>query len=437
MKKQKKQKEGNLTISQAWKKYLEETGTILDGLPKTVNAKKLEAISGKQPRLMAKFDTPEERPEIFRDANYSLVAIKNGEYLIFEGSTFYTIPNCSNSKSYTPRLDFPLETLGRGTGESQYIDIAHITGLFSEFTDTRNLYLTIRGRERTKRFDFRIDSSKLEISVDGVQIEVDAGYEGKNEIILIEGKTKDLSSFNVRQLYYPFRHFSQLVPGKKVRTIFFAYSLKKATYSLYEFGFRNKEVLDSIYPIKCCIYSLIKPRTYSIEALFDKDFETENNIVPQADAISNIIELLSLINKGQNSVSEIADNFSFDKRQSNYYGEAAQFLGLITRSYGVFELTERGKRFIATDPRDQQLFIAKLVINSWFFRELISRAKKKGYFTKQDVENLIANVTSIEGSQRYSKSTIGRRTSTIMAWIHWLSEELRPFTVENDKVILK
>ncbi|MBV6467265.1 MAG: hypothetical protein PGMFKBFP_02612 [Anaerolineales bacterium] len=316
---------------------------------------------------MAKVDDPEQLPNVLQSAGYSLLAITNGSYLIFQGGVFAPVPDCSVQSVYNPRTEFPLETIGRGTGESEYLDNAFNTGLLSEFTRCGVLYLTIRGRERTKRFRFLIGESNVEVNVNGVQIEVDAGYEGENDIVLVEGKIGNRSHFNIRQLYYPFRHFSQLVPQKKIRTVFFSYDLSRATYSLHEFGFRNPEIFDSIYSIKCCVYSLARPQAFAVEELFDRNFESVNNIVPQADDLNKILEILTLINSGQNTVTEIADHFAFDVRQSSYYGEAAEFLGLVTRNRGVFELTERGFQFVSTAPSRQQFYIAKLVINTWFF----------------------------------------------------------------------
>lgn len=421
----------------AWKTYVDSARIKLDGRPYVVDAKKLKEVTNREPRLLSKVDEPEQLPSVFRDAGYSLLAITNGSYLIFKGNIFASVPDCSTQSAYQPKLDFALDTIGRGTGEAEYLDNMYNTGLLSEFTKSGKLYLTIRGRERTKKFNFLIGTSDFEISVNGVQIEVDAGYEGEKDIVLVEGKIGNRGYFNVRQLYYPYRHFKQIVPTKNVRTIFFTYDLSRATYSLYEFGFRNPEIFDSIYAINCCVYSLIRPRGYVVDDLLDKRFETNNNIVPQADDLNKIFELLTLINSGQNTISEIADYFVFDERQSNYYGEAAEFLGLITRNRGVFELTERGNKFIAISPQEQQLFVTKLVVNSWLFRELIKKAKRKGYFTKQDVEDVIANVDAGDGNKRYSSSTVGRRTTTIMTWVSLISEEMKTFKIEDNRIILK
>lgn len=421
----------------AWETYIRETKIRLNGQSYIIDAKNLKKVTQREPRLMAKVDDPEQLPNVLREAGYSLLAVTNGSYLVFQGDVFIPVPDCSIESVYNPRTDFPLETIGRGTGEAEYLDNAFNTGLLSDFTGSGVLYLTIRGRERTKRFNFLIGASNMEISVNGVQIEVDAGYESENDIVLVEGKIGNRSHFNIRQLYYPFRHFSQLVPHKNVRTVFFSYDLSRATYSLYEFGFENPEIFDSIYPIKCCVYSLAMPQAYAVEELFDRNFEIENNIVPQADDLNKILELLTLINSGQNTVTEIADHFVFDVRQSNYYGEAAEFLGLITRNRGVFELTERGLQFVSTEPSRQQLYIAKLVINTWFFKELLHRARRKGFFTVSDIRALIEAVEKESGDKRYTQSTIGRRMSTIISWIRWISEEFKSIAIEDDKFILK
>ncbi|HDD24394.1 MAG TPA: hypothetical protein ENF52_03045, partial [Chloroflexi bacterium] len=162
-------------------------------------------------------------------------------------------------------------------------------------------------------------------------------------------------------------------------------------------------------------------------------FETTSDIVPQADDLNKVLELLTLINRGQNTTNEIADYFIFTPRQSNYYGEAAEYLGLITREHGVFEMTERGRDWIAASPEKQQKFAAKLVVNSWVFRELTSTARRKGYFTDEDIEKVIAMARMPNGRQRYTQSTVGRRQRTIVAWIRWLTEQFGIFTYDNGK----
>ena len=86
---------------------------------------------------------------------------------------------------------------------------------------------------------------KFNINVEGVQTEVDAGYEGKDQIVLIEAKNIKTKNVIIRQLYYPFRQWS-IATGKKVTTIFFQKDNKSNLYSIWQFGFNEEEDYNSI-----------------------------------------------------------------------------------------------------------------------------------------------------------------------------------------------
>ncbi len=417
----------------AWERYILQKKLPLDGRTHVVTAKDLKTVAQREPRLMAKFNTPRQVPVVLRKSGYALIAITNGEYLLFKGTLFAPIPKCQFRIKFKSQTAFPLLTAGRGTGEAEYLDNAFNSGILPDFTGVKRLYLTIRGRERTGAFDFSVADSNLTIQTRGVQIETDAGYEGERDIILVEAKIGTPSHFNIRQLYYPFRHFSAIAPQKQVRTLFFEYDLNTATYTFYEFTFKEPTVFDSIQLSRCCTYFLMPPRFYKIDELLDVRFETPSEIAPQADDLNKILEMLALINTGQNTTAEIADHFVFDKRQSYYYGEAAEYLGLISRQQGIFELTPHGEKFLKTPPEHQREFIAKLIVNSWIFKKLVDAARRKVWFSHEDVETIIATAKMPDNRQRYTKSTVSRRRRTIIAWTNWLSEQLGVFKREGGK----
>ena len=82
-----------------------------------------------------------------------------------------------------------------------------------------------------------------------VQTEVDAGYEGKAQIVLIEAKNSDTKNVIVRQLYYPFRQWQEHTK-KKVVTLFFEKTKGKNVYSIWQFGFSDPEDYNSIQLVK-------------------------------------------------------------------------------------------------------------------------------------------------------------------------------------------
>ena len=418
---------------EAWEQYITERRIILDGRRHAVSAVDLKDVTGREPRLLAKFDTAEEMPAILRDHGYSILPIENGQYLLFRGNIFQSLKPCEDSEQITPNLPFRLETAGRGIGEMQYVDHAFNTGILSAFVGVNPLYLTIRGRERSSDFDFTVSGEQIHVS--GVQIEVDGGYEGAKDIILVEAKIGLPSAFNIRQLFYPFRRFTQLIPTKKVRPVFLSYDFNAATYSFYEFAFQSPNELSSLQLIRSKLFTLPPTSRQKIEALEDVRFESrtaERRLAPQADDLNKIMQLLLAIDEGNTTRDDIAIYFNFDVRQSSYYAEAAEYLGLIIRRNGEASFTERGADFLLASIDEKSLYVAKLIVNSWIFQELNALARAHGSFSATDIEHVLTKAQDGHGKPRYSGSIIPRRRGTIIAWVRWLAntvgcyEEDRP-----------
>jgi len=104
-----------------------------------------------------------------------------------------------------------------------------------------SLVLTIRGRKYTPQFSFRIGPHN--INVRSVQTEVDAGYEGRTRVVLVEAKSSGANNVIIRQLYYPFRQW-QARTRKKVVTLFFQKT--GDTYSIWHFRFNDINDYNSI-----------------------------------------------------------------------------------------------------------------------------------------------------------------------------------------------
>src|SRR5438128_1280249 len=98
-------------------------------------------------------------------------------------------------------------------------------------------FKTFRGRTTTPKFGFDVNGSQL--TVQRAQIEVDAGFENSEEIILFEAKIGVPTSFGIRQLYYPFRTAYQVQNNKTVRNFFFCLKRdrNKRLYLFWEYKF--------------------------------------------------------------------------------------------------------------------------------------------------------------------------------------------------------
>ncbi len=200
----------------------------------------------KEVRILCKQDTRESRPDIFKDNNLFLLPVKNGHYNIIKGEGYVDIPVItSKPKIYSSKLDFKLDTAEIGNSEMQHLDFAYASSLIRTFLDDESLVLTIRGRKYTPEFSFFVE--KNNINVKGVQTEVDAGYEGKDKVVLVEAKNSKTKNTIIRQLFYPYKQWKQFT-DKDVYLIFF--EKRKNEYYLWQYGFSNENNYNSIKLVK-------------------------------------------------------------------------------------------------------------------------------------------------------------------------------------------
>jgi hypothetical protein len=193
-------------------------------------------------RILCKQDSREDRPDVFIENNLFLLPVRNGKYAIIKGEGYIDVPEIQSViKIYKSKLDFKLDTSLVGNSEMQHLDFAYATSLIRTFLEDKSLVLTIRGRKYSPKFSFRVGNQ--EIIVESVQTEVDAGYEGKNQVVLIEAKSSSTKNTIIRQLFYPYRQWQQYTE-KQVKTLFF--EKRDNYYSLWQFEFQNPNDYNSI-----------------------------------------------------------------------------------------------------------------------------------------------------------------------------------------------
>lgn len=213
---------------------------------------KFKTTGEKEVRILCKQDCRENRPNVFIENNLFILPIKNGVYVIVKGEGYMDIPDIPKTTVlYKSKLDFELDTSKVGNSEMQHLDFAYASSMIRTFLEDTSLVLTIRGRKYTPHFSFFIGNQKIE--VEGVQTEVDAGYEGKNMVALIEAKNTQTNNVIIRQLYYPFRQWSHNT-SKKVVTLFF--EKKSENYLLWQFEFEDKNNYSSIKSVKSCKFKI-------------------------------------------------------------------------------------------------------------------------------------------------------------------------------------
>ena len=204
-------------------------------------------------RILCKQDSREDRPEIFIEKNLFLLPVRNGKYAIIKGEGYIDIPEIHSVITiYKSKLGFKLDTSSVGNSEMQHLDFAYATSLIRTFLEDKSLVLTIRGRKYSPKFSFKVGNQ--EITAESVQTEVDAGYEGRNQVILIEAKNSSTKNTIIRQLFYPYRQWQQHTE-KHIKTLFF--EKRENYFSLWQFEFKDPNDYNSIILSKSQRYEII------------------------------------------------------------------------------------------------------------------------------------------------------------------------------------
>ena len=394
-----------------------------------VSISSMEINEFREARLMTKFDHRSQLPELFVEHKLSILPTSRGTYEIAAFGTF-----CDFNKEDVEivPVNFPtfLESIDYKdiTSESIAINCAFISKILHDFTGEENLFPTVSGRMSSSLFDFAINSKQktFRINIENSQIEIDGGFEGDNSLNLIGAKNYISDDFLIRQLYYPYRLWSDKIV-KRVRPIFLTYS--NGIFDLREYEFTNPELYNSI--------RLLQHKKYALQ---ERDINVENiqNILdnvqvtkepelpfPQADSFERVINLCELLKqKGFISKEDITHNYDFDHRQTDYYSNAAKYLGLIegrceNQQIGC-TLTQDGIRIFNLLIVERQLEFVRLIISRAAFKNTL-----KLYFDKGDVPTKDEVIEIMKDARLYnidSEQTYRRRASTVISWINWILE---------------
>lgn len=388
----------------------------------------------REARLMTKFDHSCQLPSLFQKYKLAILPLSRGSYALGRFVIFHTFEKIIDPTA-TKRVAYPvfLESLTYNTitSEAAAIHVAYAAGILADFTHEPELHPTISGRMGTEVFDFKIEQSNHSLQalhVENAQIEIDGGYESARALYLIEAKNHFADDFIVRQLYYPYRLWSERIK-KPVRLIYLIYS--DGSYWLYEYRFTEPLYYHSI---EC-----VRKRKYTLDdtLLSERDLEhllqstpivAEDDALPfpQADSFERLINLCEiLIQRGRLSKEAIAENYGFTYRQANYYVAAGKYLGwlaeqelegeknVILSSIGVecfqLPLALRRRRILAT------------LLSHRLFREVLLLYLGQSVLLpiRPAVQKLLK-----KAMPTLSATTIDRRAYTLIAWVQWILDKI-------------
>jgi len=382
----------------------------------------------REPRLMAKFDHTINLPKIFAENKLAILPITRGDYVISHFNAYHIFePDCAA----VTRLTMPayIQSLDSNNVPSEAIALncAAASGIIADFLQDDEITPTVSGRMGSGTFAFSIagagNNERRTVQVNNSQIEIDAAYEGVRGLALFEAK-RDLSDdFLVRQLYYPFRAWQGRVT-KPVRPLFLVYS--NGIYRLYEYAFQDLCDYNSLV--------LVSQKSYTVEDTVIEITDIQDVLrrartvpepripFPQADSFERVINICELLNEQELSRNDVTEQYAFDVRQTNYYTDAARYLGLLDKRKDgktpVYALSDTGRRILSLNFKQRQLAYCDCILSHRAFADSL-----RAYFETGVMPPMGAIVQTMKQSGLYnvgSDSTFERRSSTIKGWLNWI-----------------
>ncbi|VXD11998.1 type II restriction enzyme [Planktothrix paucivesiculata] len=387
----------------------------------------------RESRLMAKFDHSVNLPQIFKDHNLSILPISRSKYII---GCFDAYLNVEYSTDIEPiDIEFPsyIESIDSTNlySEASAISCAFNTGIIDDLLGEKTFF-TLSGRMSSGCFDFKIknylNNQSYAISVINSQCEIDAGFESDNYLILIEAKKYQVDNFIIRQLYYPYRLWSEKIT-KKVVPVLMTYSNDIFSFFIYEF--QNESDYNSLRLIEQKNY-IIAPEEITQQDVSDI-FETITLIpepsipFPQANNFERVIDLLSLLVERDLTREEITENYQFDQRQTGYYTNAGQYLGLVEKYKAIgtgditFRLTQEAKEILSKRQKHKYLSLIRKILEYQVFYTVFQLNLSRGKMpSKEEICEII-----LSSRAELSRKTPGRRKSTVSNWIYWIFRQIQ------------
>ena len=383
----------------------------------------------REPRLMTKFDHKVNLPELFAKNNLAILPVTRGDYLIARFDAYHEIEDC---KTQVARFSLPdnIQSLDCNNifSEAIALNCAFVSGIIADFLNDDSIVPTVSGRMSTGAFDFAITDTGSNIlrpvRVSNAQMEIDAAYEGRSCMAVIEAKRELSEDFIIRQIYYPFRVWQSRIT-KPVRPVFLVYS--NNIFRLYEYAFDNPGNYSSI--------KLVQHKNYSVEdtSITAKDIldVLENTAIipepqipfPQANTFERVINLCELLNERSLSKSEITEQYAFNERQTDYYANSARYLGLAEKilhdGKTVYTLTDTGRKIMGMSYKNRQLLLCRLILSHKIFREVMTLYFNRGHIP--DIKEVSEIMKQSELYNIESDETFTRRASTIRKWAEWIS----------------
>ena len=379
--------------------------------------------SGREPRLMTKFDSSENLPDMFKNNELAILPIKRGSYIIGKFQNYQLVDINNDIDVETKNLPDYITTIDYKniTSEAISLNAAYISGMLEDIVG-EPVVPTISGRMGTGEFNYQIllnDQNSFSINVENSQMEIDGSYESVSKFIILEAKNHYMKDFIIRQLYYPYKVWKSNTNKEIIPIMLIKHD---NIFNFFVYSFENENDYNSIKLKEIKRYILDEPYnpievSDIMSIMSDIEFAKESSDVPfpQANTFNIVLDLLGQLSAQDMTPEDITNFLEYDPRQTNYYIDAAKYLGFVTKDK-KYTLTEYGKNIMKMNHKDRTLEIIKSILSHKPFYLAMKQQLEDFSF---DIEEIAKSIDECR-DEINKESTAKRRTSTVTAWIRWI-----------------
>lgn len=420
----------------AWEKIFTEL-KILDTIEKEdvfyLSASQIKEISKREPRLMARMESSEDRSAIFDNNDLTILKQgKRGDYVIGKFDAFLPLEYSSNkNRKVLPYIESDVNDPLHPKREPEAILNAFNYGMFSEILncDQDELKMVSFGRRGTDPFSYSIrlknKDCPFKVGISSTQMELDGVFENIDCLLNVEAKINPRPDFISRQLYYPYRALSELT-DKPILNVFLTATVTGSIYA-HVFKVKEKEDYNSMEAIDVIRYDFYEPISISdIREVMNGIqivLEPTDIMFPQADSVDRLFQVLDIVKTNPGiTASAIGEKMDLSGRQGAYYSAACVYLGLLRRDkYGQsykYRLTEYAKDLVEATWKKRNLMMIEAIARHLVFYHFI-----KQYLDTQEPPSK-TEITEWLGNNidklNCDNGTPARRAGTVLGWINWV-----------------
>ena len=411
-----------LTINESWEILFDRhriTEQVAHYGSFRISAHQINTV--REARLMAKFDVKQSLPAIFRTHHLSILPISRGEYIIGPFETYqqlaydvYPAPQ----PLHIPALD-TLDSMDIHS-EAEALRVLQLSGALHDVFASTTVFPTLQGRRGSGKFAFHIacgQHTSQTITVDNAQIEIDAAFETASHVFICESKNILVHDLLIRQLYYPYRFVTQKTM-KHVVPVSIIYN--NYTYYVTQYQFTDAYHYNSLVATRHDAYTLDTHvfRMADVRIIWQQSQPRHITGIPfpQADDMRIIINIMQLLEQQQHTKAHITTSLGYDKRQTDYYVNAARWLGFVDAH---LQLSPTGKLVVTAPPHRQKSLIVQAMFATPLFYEM-GQILVTQHRVPERTEIVEAMNIHPVLHQQISGDTRIRRAQTVQAWLRWI-----------------